>query len=224
MTTNQQLQLYIDDHIDREPENLRLLNRRAQTRLLYGRMCSGHTQGRLLAMLSRMISPRRVLEIGTYAGYSALCLAEGLPDGGEVHTIELEDELEDFILQAFDESPVGSRVTLHIGDALEVIPTLGGNWDLIFIDGNKRNYVDYYNLVLPLLNPGGYILADNTLWDGKVTDLLTNRDSQTRGVADFNDLVAADPAVEKVILPIRDGLTIIRKKITIPPHTPNSVT
>lgn len=211
-TTAERLEQYIDSHIDPEPENLRTLNRRAQTRLLYGRMCSGHLQGRLLTMLTRMIGPRRVLEIGAFAGYSALCLAEGLPEGGEVHTIEVDDELEDFIREGFADSPYGNRVTLHIGDALEIVPTLDGEWDLVFIDGNKRNYIDYYKLVLPRLAKGGYILADNTLWDGKVADLDANRDAQTRGVAEFNDLVAADPLVERVILPLRDGLTIIRKK------------
>lgn len=211
-TTAERLERYIDSHIDPEPENLRLLNRRAQTRLLYGRMCSGHLQGRLLTMLTRMIGPRRVLEIGAFAGYSALCLAEGLPEGGEVHTVEVDDELEDFIREGFADSQYGNRVTLHIGDALEIVPTLGGEWDLVFIDGNKRNYIDYYRLVLPRLAKGGYILADNTLWDGKVADLDANRDAQTRGVAEFNDLVAADPLVERVILPLRDGLTIIRKK------------
>lgn len=211
-TTAERLERYIDSHIDPEPENLRLLNRRAQTRLLYGRMCSGHLQGRLLTMLTRMIAPRRVLEIGAFAGYSALCLAEGLPEGGEVHTVEVDDELEDFIREGFADSQYGNRVTLHIGDALEIVPMLGGEWDLVFIDGNKRNYIDYYRLVLPRLAKGGYILADNTLWDGKVADLDANRDAQTRGVAEFNDLVAADPLVERVILPLRDGLTIIRKK------------
>lgn len=208
----ERLDRYIDSHIDPEPENLRRLNRRAQTRLLYGRMCSGHLQGRLLTMLTRMIGPRRVLEIGAYAGYSALCLAEGLPEGGEVHTVEIDDELEDFIRQGFAESPYGRRVTLHIGDAAAIVPELDGEWDLVFIDGNKRNYADYYRMVLPRLAKGGYILADNTLWDGKVADLEANRDAQTRGVAEFNDLVAADSAVERVILPLRDGLTIIRKK------------
>lgn len=208
----ERLEQYINSHIDPEPDNLRRLNRRAQTRLLYGRMCSGHLQGRMLAMLARMISPRRVLEIGAYAGYSALCLAEGLADGGEVHTVEVDDEIEDFIREGLAESPFGQRVTLHIGDAMEVVPSLGGMWDLVFIDGNKRDYIAYYKMVMPLLVAGGYILADNTLWDGKVTDLETNRDAQTRGVAEFNDFVAADPAVERVILPLRDGLTIIRKK------------
>lgn len=208
----ERLDRYIDSHIDPEPENLRRLNRRAQIQLLYGRMCSGHLQGRLLTMLTRMIGPRRVLEIGAYAGYSALCLAEGLPEGGEVHTVEIDDELEDFIRRGFDESPYGRRVTLHIGDAMTIVPQLGGEWDLVFIDGNKRGYVDYYKMVLPRLAKGGYIFADNTLWDGKVVDLEANRDAQTRGVAEFNDIVAADPAVERVILPLRDGLTIIRKK------------
>ncbi len=206
------LERYISAHIDAEPAALARLGRMAQTRLLYGRMCSGHIQGRLLKMLVEMTRPRRVLEIGTFVGYSAVCLAEGLGDGGEVHTVEVDDELEDIIRATLAENPAGSKVTLHIGDALSVVPTLAGGWDLVFIDGNKRDYAAYYRMTLPLLNPGGYILADNTLWYGKVAEPEAHRDRQTAGVIEFNDMVAADDRVEKVILPLRDGLTIIRKK------------
>lgn len=208
-----QLEEYILDHIDREPDNLRQLSRDVNVYLLYPRMCSGHLQGRILRMLTAMAAPQRVLELGTYAAYSALCIAEGLPPGAHLHTIEIDDEMEDFIRQQLDASPYGNRVTLHIGDALTLIPTLGDQpWDMVFIDANKRTYVEYYEMILPRLRPGGYIVADNTLWDGKVTDPQHNNDAQSRGIMAFNDLVAADNRVEKVILPLRDGLTIIRKK------------
>lgn len=210
-SNDERLERYVADHIDPEPDNLARLNRAANMRLLYSRMCSGHLQGRLLKMLVSMIKPRRVLEIGAFVGYSALCIAEGIPDDGEVHTIEINDELEDFIGEALAASPVGHKVSLHIGDALDLIPAIGGQWDLVFIDGNKRQYADYYEMVMPLLRQGGYILADNTLWDGKVADPGSYRDAQTRGVAGFNDRVASDPRVERVIVPLRDGLTIIRK-------------
>ena len=190
---------YIEAHIDREPAHLHELYRHTNLTRLYARMCSGHTQGRLLAMLSKMISPRRVLELGTFTGYSALCLAEGIPAGG--------DEL----LELFASAPGGEKITLHIGDALSLIPELGEEWDLVFIDANKRNYCDYYEAVFPKVCSGGYIIADNTLWDGKVVD-PTAHDAQTEGILAFNDMIAADDRVEKVILPIRDGMTIIRKK------------
>ena len=208
-----ELEDYILDHIDSEPENLKKLARDVNVYLLYPRMCSGHLQGRILKMLTTMIAPRRVLELGTYAGYSALSIAEGLREDAHLHTIEIDDEMEDFIRKRFNESPYGHRITLHIGNAVDIIPSLGDEpWDMIFIDANKRSYIDYYRMLLPCLRPGGYILADNTLWDGKVTDPQHNHDAQTRGIMEFNDLIASDPAVERVILPLRDGLTIIRKK------------
>lgn len=203
---------YIASHIDPEPENLYRLDRDTHLQLLYSRMCSGHIQGRLLKMLVRMIRPKLVLELGTYSGYSALCLAEGLPDDTcRVHTIEIEDELQDFISEHLAQSPVGHRVTLHVGDAMTIVPKLNMTFDLVYIDANKRNYVDYYKLVMQHLRPGGFIIADNTLWDGKVADGIEHHDAQTLGIAAFNDLVAADTAVEKVILPLRDGLTLIHK-------------
>lgn len=208
---DQVLEEYILNHISPEPENLRRLNRKAHAELLYGHMCSGHLQGRLLKMLTQMVNPRRVLELGTYVGYSALCIAQGLlQDGAEVHTIDIDDEMEDLIREQLAFDPAGSRVTLHIGDALEVIPLLGDGWDLVVIDANKRDYLKYYEMILPRMRKGGFIFADNTLWAGKVTDLATNHDALTRGVAEFNDFVAHDPRVEVVILPIRDGLSIIR--------------
>ncbi len=206
------LERYILDHIDSEPDNLQRLDRDTHLRLLYPRMCSGHLQGRLLKMLVTMIAPRRVLELGTYSAYAALCLAEGLADDQcRVDTIELDDELEDFITEHLAQSPVGHRVHLHIGDALEILEQFDQPFDLIYIDANKRDYVAYYEHVLPRLRPGGFIIADNTLWDGKVTDPVEHHDAQTRGICAFNDLVADDLRVQRVILPLRDGLTIIRK-------------
>ena len=202
---------YILGHIDPESEYLHRLYRATQLHLLYGRMASGHLQGRMLKMLVGMIHPKLVLEIGTYSGYSGLCIAEGLPEDGHLHTIEINDEQEDFTLPWFQNSPYADKITMHIGDAIDVIPQLGLSFDLAFIDGDKRRYVDYYELVLRNLNPGGYIIADNTLWDGHVLETDTH-DQQTLGIQAFNDLVASDTRVEKVILPIRDGLTIIHKK------------
>lgn len=202
---------YILGHIDPESEYLHRLYRATQLHLLYGRMASGHLQGRMLKMLVGMIHPKLVLEIGTYSGYSGLCIAEGLPEDGHLHTIEINDEQEDFTLPWFQNSPYADKITMHIGDAIDVIPQLGLSFDLAFIDGDKRRYVDYYELVLRNLNPGGYIIADNTLWDGHVLEADTH-DPQTIGIQAFNDLVASDTRVEKVILPIRDGLTIIHKK------------
>jgi len=202
---------YILEHIDPESDYLHRLWRATQLHLLYGRMASGHLQGRLLKMLVGMIRPKLVLEIGTYSGYSGLCIAEGLEEGAHLHTVEINDEQEDFTLPWFQNSPYADRITMHIGDALEVVPKLGLQFDMAFIDGDKRRYVDYYEMVMAHLNNGGYILADNTLWDGHVVDEAT-KDAQTEGIRHFNDLVAADTRVEKVILPLRDGLTIIHKK------------
>lgn len=209
-----ELEDYILHHIDHEPEELRRLDRETHLYHLRPRMCSGHLQGRLLKMLVRMIKPQNVLELGTFTGYSALCLAEGLlsPEA-RVHTIEIDDELEDFIRTHFERSPLGKQIELHIGDACEIISQMGDMcFDLVFVDANKRHYVDYYNLVLPRVRQGGFIIADNTLWDGKVVDWGKKLDDQTKGILDFNDLVALDPRVETVILPLRDGLTILYKK------------
>ena len=208
----EELEDYVLSHIDPEPENLRRLNRRVQTSLLYPRMCSGHLQGRILKMIVRMVNPLNVLELGTYAGYSALCLAEGLSrEGAKVTTIEIDDEMEDFIREQLAASPFGDRVELIIGDALKLLPTIDRQWDLVYVDANKRLYVDYYNLLIERLSPGAFIVADNTLWDGHVADTTERHDAQTLGIMAFNDLVAADSRVEKVIVPLRDGLTIIRK-------------
>ena len=204
-----ELQEYIEQHISEEPAHLAKLYRHTQLTRLYPRMCSGHIQGRMLKMLTQMISPMRVLELGTFTGYSALCMAEGMPEGAELHTVELDDEYADDIRSYFESAPCGGKITLHIGDALELTRQLPGPWDMVFIDANKRQYSEYYEAVLPLVPSGGYIIADNTLWSGKVTEDC--HDAQTDAIRRFNDLVAADPHVEKVILPLRDGMTIIRK-------------
>lgn len=202
---------YILQHIDEEGPYLEALYRDTHLRLLYPRMASGHLQGRMLKMFVQMIRPMRVLEIGTYSGYSALCMAEGLPEGAMLHTIEINDEQELFTRPWLEESPYADKITFHIGDALELVPRLGLTFDMAFIDGDKRKYVDYYRMLYPLIAPGGYLLADNTLWDGHVVEEHPH-DAQTLGIMAFNDLVAQDSRVEKVILPLRDGLTLIRKK------------
>ena len=208
----EELEDYILSHIDEEGEHLARLNRETHIYHLRPRMCSGHLQGRLLKMFVRMINPRNILELGTFTGYSGLCLAEGLiaPDG-ELHTIEIDDELEDFIRSHFEASAFADRIHLHIGDAREILPSLGKTFDLVFMDANKREYCEYYDLVFPMLAPGGFIIADNTLWDGKVVDWGKKLDAQTEGILRFNDMVTHDDRVEKVIIPLRDGLTIIYK-------------
>ena len=206
-----ELEEYILNHIDAEGALLAELNRSTHLFHLRPRMCSGHLQGRLLKMFVRMINPGNILELGTFTGYSALCLAEGMLSG-DVHTIEIDDELEDFIRAHFDASPLAPRINLHIGDARDVLPTIEGDFDLVFIDANKREYCEYYEMVFDRVAPGGFIIADNTLWDGKVVDWGKKLDAQTEGILRFNDMIAADDRVEKVILPVRDGLTIIYKK------------
>lgn len=210
---NQSIEDYISNHIDAEPSLLRNLDRDTHIFHLRPRMCSGHLQGRILKMFVRMIKAHRILELGTFTGYSALCLAEGLPDGGELHTIEIDDELEDFIRDHFENSPFADRLHLHIGDAKRIIEENDlGKFDLVFMDANKREYCEYYELVFPLVADGGFIIADNTLWDGHVVEEDHLKDAQTQGILRFNRMVADDGRVEKVILPVRDGLTIIYKK------------
>lgn len=204
---------YISAHISPEPTLLTETYRHTNLYHLYPRMCSGHVQGRFLKMLTAMIAPRRVLEIGTFTGYATLCLAEGMPEGGELHTLEIDDELEDELLDRFGRSDYADRISLHIGDALELIEPVsrGREWDLVLIDANKRLYCDYFRRVWPYVRHGGYVLADNTLWDGKVIEQPVPADAQTRGIMAFNDMAAALPDSELTILPLRDGLTIIRK-------------
>ncbi|HEY5500310.1 MAG TPA: O-methyltransferase [Bacteroidales bacterium] len=209
---NELLDKYLSSHIDPEPEILQQLNRDTQVNLLNGRMVSGHFQGRLMVMLCRMIRPKRILELGTFTGYSALCFAEGMDPDAELHTIEHNDELEDIAKSWFSRSEFGSRINLHIGDALELIPRMEGLFDLVFIDADKRQYLEYYEAVFPKVKSGGFILADNTLWSGKVLKKIAPNDAQSLAVSKFNDYIANDSRIEKIILPIRDGLTIIYKK------------
>jgi len=202
---------YILAHTSPEPELLYRLWRATNLHTVHGRMASGHLQGRLLKMLVQMIRPQRILEVGTFSGYSAIAMAEGLTGDGELYTYEVNDEMEDFARQWISQSPDAHRIHFAIGNAITEAPRLGLTFDLIFLDGDKRTYAEDYEALLPLLRDGGYMLADNTLWDGHVTDHAYDRDAQTLGIRRFNDHVAADPRVEQLILPLRDGLTIIRK-------------
>ena len=213
MQDSDKIEEYIKEHIDPEGDYLYRLYRETHLQLLYPHMVSGHLQGRILKMLTHMVTPKNVLEIGTYSGYSALCMAEGLPKDGKIYTIEINDEQEEFTRPWFDNSPYADKIEFIIGDAMQVVPSLGVTFDMAFIDGDKRKYLEFYELVLMHLRPGGYILADNTLWGGHVTEEHVHEsDLQTQGILHFNDFVATDNRVEKVILPLRDGLTIIRKK------------
>lgn len=208
MTTDE----YILSHIDEEGALLSALNRDAHVNLLRPRMLSGHLQGRVLKMFCRMMRPRRVLEIGTYTGYATLCMAEGLEDDALIHTVEINDEMEDFIMKYLSRSPHKDKIRLHIGDVMDILPELDETFDLVFIDADKRLYSDYFDLVFPKVRKGGLILADNTLWDGKVLAEPHPSDKQTAGILRFNNKIKDDARVEKVILPLRDGLTMIWKK------------
>lgn len=212
MTETEQLDRYIETHSDPEPDYLYRLYRATNIHTIHGHMASGHVQGRLLKMLVEMIRPKNILEVGTFSGYSALCMAEGLEDGGRVFTFEINDEMEDFTRPWIEGSALADKIVFTIGDANVEAPKLGITFDMAFIDGDKRTYVETYEMVFPLLRRGGFIVADNTLWDGHVVDPAYDRDSQTIGIRRFNDHVAADGRVEKVIVPLRDGLTLIRKK------------
>ena len=212
---NRQIDEYIEQHSEPQPAYLDNVVRETHLQMINPRMMSGHLQGRILKLLVEMTHARRIIELGTYSGYSALCMAEGLPADGELHTIEIDDELEDFIREQLQSAPHGNKVHLHIGNAVDIIPQIEGSFDLAFIDADKRLYQQYYDILLPRMNPGGIILADNTLWDGKV--LIENpahNDYQTIAIKAFNDFIATDSRVEKVILPLRDGLTLIRVKST----------
>lgn len=203
---------YILDHIDAEPVLLQRINRDTQIKYVNGRMVSGHLQGRILVMICRMINPKRVLELGTFTGYSALCLAEGTNKDAEIHTIEINDEFEETIRYWFHESGYEDKIKLHIGDALEIVPAIEEEFDLVFMDLDKRDYLKSFETILPKVKPGGFIIADNTLWYGKVIGKIEKADTQSLAISKFNDYIAVDTRVEKVILPIRDGLTLIRKK------------
>ena len=202
---------YVISHSDPEPEYLYRLWRATNVHMLHGRMASGRLQGRLLKMLVQMIKPENIIEVGTFSGYSALCMAEGM-ESGRLYTFEINDEQEPFTRRWIEESPWAERITFIIGDAQTEAVKLGVQFDMAFLDGDKRTYVETYEALLPLMSPGAFILADNTLWDGHVTDPEYDRDRQTQGIRRFNDHVAADDRVTRVILPLRDGLTIIRKR------------
>lgn len=203
---------YILSHIDAEPDYLHRLWRATNVQLLNPRMASGHLQGRVLKMLVEMVAPRNILEVGTFSGYSALCMAEGLADDDcRVYTFEINDELEDFTRHWIAGSPVGHRINFIIGDAMQLAPALGITFDMAFLDGDKRTYVEVYEMTLATVRPGGFILVDNTLWDGHVVDTAYDHDQQTMCIRSFNDHVAADQRVSKIILPLRDGLTILKK-------------
>ena len=203
---------YVLRHTEAEPEYLYRLWRATNIRTIHGRMASGHLQGRLLKMLVEMIQPQRVLEVGTFSGYSAISMAEGLPECGRLYTFEINDEMEDFTRPWIEGSEVADKIEFIIGDALTEAPKLGITFDMAFIDGDKRTYCECYEMVMGILRPGGFILADNTLWDGHVVDESYSKDHQTQGIVDFNDHVARDERTEQVILPLRDGLTLIRKR------------
>lgn len=205
------LDSYVIGHSDPEPEYLYRLWRATNVHMLHGRMASGHLQGRLLKMLVQMVRPKRVIEVGTFSGYSALCMAEGLDSEGHLWTFEINDEQEDFTRPWIEQSPWADKVTFIIGDAATEAQKVGETFDMAFIDGDKRTYIETYEALLPLMAPGAFILADNTLWDGHVIDPEYQRDKQTQGIRAFNDHIAADNRVTRVILPLRDGLTIIRK-------------
>jgi caffeoyl-CoA O-methyltransferase len=205
-----ELETYVEEHTTAEPEVLARLNRETHLSQVYPRMLSGHVQGTLLRMISSMVNPVRILEIGTFTGYSALCLASGLAEEGILHTIEVDPELEEIIRRYISEAGLTGRVILHTGPAAEIIPSLDESWDLVFIDADKPNYLAYYNLVFDRVRKGGFILADNALWDGKVLNPDT-RSRDTRGIIEFNEFVQNDKRVENLLLPVRDGLMIIRK-------------
>lgn len=214
---------YIKEHTTPQGETLDWIEKQTNIRTNHARMLSGAVQGRVLMMMTEMIRPVRILELGTFTGYSSVCLASCLPEGGHLDTLEINDELEDLIVEGFERAGLSDRITLHIGDCKKTLEQLrsgilgskdGGTrlYDMVYMDANKREYPEYYSLVFDLVRPGGYILADNVLWDGKVYEDDVPGDRQTSGIARFNDMVAADPRVECVIVPMRDGLYLIRKK------------
>lgn len=207
---SQELEDYIEQHSEKEPALLAALNKETYQKILLPRMLSGHFQGRVLSMLSKLIRPVNILEIGTYTGYSALCLCEGMQETGQLHTIDIKEELVDFQRKHFDKSPWGKQIFQHLGEAVDIIPTLDLKFDLVFIDADKENYLNYFELILPKMNKGGIILSDNVLWSGKVLEPLNPKDLSTRILLEYNQLLATDPRVETVLLPIRDGLTVSR--------------
>ncbi len=208
----EKLEEYIDRHTSPESEVLAQLNRDTHAKVLQPRMLSGHLQGRVLATFSHMLQPKRILEIGTYTGYSALCLAEGLTPDGKLHTIDINEELEDMAKTFIARADLSDKIEMHIGNALEIIPTLNEEWDLVFIDADKENYSAYFDMVIDHVRTGGYIIADNVLWSGKVIEAVSSKDIETRALIEFNEKVHGDERVENVLFPVRDGLMVCRKK------------
>ena len=207
---SQELENYIEQHSEKEPELLAALNKETYQKVLLPRMLSGHFQGRVLSMLSKLIRPVNILEIGTYTGYSALCLCEGMQENGILHTIDIKEELVDFQRKHFDKSPWGNQIVQLLGEAIDIIPTLDLKFDLVFIDADKENYINYFELIVPKMNKGGIILSDNVLWSGKVLEPLNPKDTSTKILLEYNQLLKNDPRTETVLLPIRDGLTVSR--------------
>jgi caffeoyl-CoA O-methyltransferase len=207
---SQDLEDYIEKHSGKEPELLAALNKETYQKILLPRMLSGHFQGRVLSMLSKLIRPINILEIGTFTGYSALCLCEGMQENGILHTIDIKEELVDFQRKHFDKSAWGKQIVQHLGEATEIIPNLDVKFDLVFIDADKENYINYFEMIVPKMNKGGVILSDNVLWSGKVLEPLNPKDISTKVLLDYNNLLINDPRVETVLLPIRDGLTVSR--------------
>jgi len=205
-----ELDNYVTQHSENETELLAQLNKETHQKILQPRMLSGHFQGRVLSMLSKIIHPTNILEVGTYTGYATLCLAEGLAENGTIDTLDIEEELVDFQRKYFDRSPWAKQIIQHLGDALEIIPTLNKKYDLVFIDADKENYINYFHLIVPIMNKGGIILSDNVLWSGKVLEEVKENDITTKILIEYNRLLKDDPRVETVLLPIRDGLTVSR--------------
>jgi predicted O-methyltransferase YrrM len=207
---SQELEDYIEQHSEKEPLLLAALNKETYQKILLPRMLSGHFQGRVLSMLSKLIRPVNILEIGTFTGYAALCLCEGMQENGQLHTIDIKEELVDFQRKYFDKSPWGNQIVQHLGEAISILPTLDMKFDLVFIDADKENYINYFELILPKMNKGGIILSDNVLWSGKVLEPLQKNDLSTKILLEYNKLLKNDARVETVLLPIRDGLTVSR--------------
>lgn len=205
-----ELEDYIEQHSQKEPELLAALNKETYQKILLPRMLSGHFQGRVLSMISKLVRPINILEIGTYTGYAALSLCEGMQENGSLHTIDIKEELVDFQRKYFDRSPWGKQIVQHLGEAIDIIPTLDVTFDLVFIDADKENYLNYYELIVPKMNKGGIILSDNVLWSGKVVEPLQPNDLSTKILLEYNERLNNDPRVETVLLPIRDGLTVTR--------------
>ncbi|HKX85693.1 MAG TPA: O-methyltransferase [Flavobacterium sp.] len=207
---SEELENYVANHSENEPELLARLNRETHQKILQPRMLSGHFQGRVLSILSKLIRPKAILEIGTYTGYAALCLAEGLAENGTLDTIDNNEELYDFQKKYFDQSAWANQIHQHLGNALDIIPDLNKKFDLVFIDADKENYINYFQMIVPMMNKGGVILSDNVLWSGKVLEEVKANDKSTKILLEYNELLKNDPRVETVLLPIRDGLTVSR--------------